>query len=203
MIKKPLPAQVFRKLSVLYEDMQTQYVNHAQVLGLTCDQCADNCCTSYFQHHTRVEWAYLWEGLSELPDQTRNKFTQRARDYVRLAGEALAEGRRPAIMCPLNDEGRCGMYAHRLMICRLHGVPNRLRFPSGKVVDFPGCYRSQALCANRIVFPVLDRTAMYARLMELEMQFVGPRRVRTLPRVDLTLAEMIVQGPPQPHASGD
>lgn len=192
MTKKLLPAQAFRKLAALYADMQDAYVRHADALGLTCDNCPDNCCTSYFQHHTRIEWAYLLQGLSELPPERRAEYEKRARTYVREAGDALARGERPHIMCPLNDDGRCGVYMHRLMICRLHGVPNRLRYPNGRSVDFPGCFRSQELCASAESFPVLDRTALYTRLMELEVQFVGPGKIRSLPRVDLTLAEMIV-----------
>jgi Fe-S-cluster containining protein len=195
--KKLLPAQAFRKLAALYADMQERYAIHAQSLGLTCENCTDNCCTSYFQHHTRVEWAYLLQGLSELPPERRAAYEARARDYVRMAQQALAQGERPGIMCPLNDDGRCGVYAHRLMICRLHGVPNRLRYPDGRTLDFPGCFRSQELCAGSDSFPILDRTQLYTRLMELEVQFVGPARIRSLPRVDLTLAEMIVQGPPR------
>jgi len=195
--KKLLPAQAFRKLAVLYTDMQKAYASHAGALGLTCESCTDNCCTSYFQHHTRIEWAYLLQGLAELPTERRIEYEKRARDYVQKAQQALAAGERPRIMCPLNDDGLCGLYAHRLMICRLHGVPNRLRYPNGREIDFPGCFRSQELCAAGGPIPVLDRTPLYTRLMELEVQFVGPGRIRTLPRVDLTLAEMIVQGPPQ------
>ena len=197
MTKKLLPSQAFRKLAALYADMQDAYARHAQALGLTCDNCPDNCCTSYFQHHTRIEWAYLLQGLSELPPERRTEYEKRARMYVREAGDTLARGERPHIMCPLNDDGRCGVYMHRLMICRLHGVPNRLRYPNGRSVDFPGCFRSQELCASADSFPVLDRTALYTRLLELEVQFVGPGKIRSLPRVDLTLAEMIVQGTPQ------
>lgn len=197
-MKKLLPSQVFRKLASLYEDMQTQYQIHSARLGLSCDGCSDNCCTSYFQHHTRVEWAYLLQGLAELPEATRREYERRSRAYVRDAQEALATGERPHIMCPLNDDGRCGMYAHRLMICRLHGVPNKLRYPNGRVVEFPGCHRSQALCARADQIPVLDRTPLYIRLLELEAQYVGPSKIRALPRVDLTLAEMIVHGMPQP-----
>ena len=76
-------------------------------------------------------------------------------------------------------------------------MPNSLRSPNGRVIDFPGCFRSQELCAEGGSYPVLDRTLLYTRLMELEVQFVGPAKIRTMPRVDLTLAEMIVQGAPE------
>lgn len=197
MTKKILPAQVFRKLAALYDDMQSSYATHAQALGLTCDGCTDNCCTSYFQHHTHIEWAYLIRGLRALPEDRRRDYERRATRYVTESRSILARGERPAIMCPLNDDGRCGLYLHRLMICRLHGVPNRLRYPNGRVVEFPGCFRSQDLCAHAPDISVLDRTELYTRLLELEIQFVGAGRIRTLPRVDLTLAEMIVQGAPE------
>lgn len=67
MSKKLLPAQAFRKLAALYAEMQDAYSAHAQAMGLTCDRCEDNCCTSYFQHHTRIEWAYLLRGLGGCP----------------------------------------------------------------------------------------------------------------------------------------
>lgn len=196
MTKKLLPAQAFRKLSALYAEMRDGYARHAQTLGLTCDGCSQNCCSSYFQHHTRIEWAYLLHGMTALPADQRQRYEARAREYVRGARAAVERGERPSLMCPLNDEGRCGLYSHRLMICRLHGVPNRLRYPDGRAIEFPGCFRSQELCATAGSFPVLDRTALYTRLMELEVAFVGPGRIRSVPRVDLTLAEMIVQGPP-------
>lgn len=200
MIKKILPAQVFRKLAALYKDMHQSYGQHAKLVGLTCDNCTDNCCTSYFQHHTHVEWAYLHQGLKILPPEKRLEYENRAQNYVAKAKEILTQGQRPQLMCPLNDDGRCGLYEHRLMICRLHGVPNCLRYPNGRIVEFPGCYRSQELCATMDNVPVFDRTALYTRLMELEVQFVGPQKIRTLPRVDLTLAQMIVHGPPQLQA---
>lgn len=197
MSKKLLPAQAFRKLAALYAEMQDAYAAHAQAMGLTCDLCEDNCCTSYFQHHTRIEWAYLLRGLAELPENIRHSYQNRARRYVRQSREILLAGNRPAIMCPLNEDGRCGLYSHRLMICRLHGVPNRLRYPDGRMLDFPGCYRSQTICERTGSIPIFDRTPLYAKLMELEIQFVGPGRIRSLPKVDLTLAEMIVAGPPE------
>lgn len=197
MTKKLLPTQAFRKLGALYTQMQDSYSQYAQLLGLTCQDCTDNCCTSYFQHHTYIEWAYLFQGLKTLPAAQQASYEQRAKTYVRTVDDLLAQGQRPSIMCPLNDDGRCGLYSHRLMICRLHGVPNSLQYPNGQKQEFPGCYRSQELCSSLEQIPVLDRTPLYTRLMELEIQFVGPKKIRTLPRVDLTLAQMIVHGPPR------
>jgi hypothetical protein len=98
-------------------------------------------------------------------------------------------------MCPLNDKGLCQLYEYRLMICRMHGVPNSFVRPDGKRVSFPGCFRCQELYSHLKEVPILDRTDFYRDLASLEMAFVGPS-IKTLPKMNLTLAEMLVQGPP-------
>jgi Fe-S-cluster containining protein len=184
------------KLSKLYSGMEEAYNRVAAMIGLSCDGCPDNCCSSYFQHHTYIEWAYLWEGISALSEHKQDEFLDRAKDYVKESRILLAQGLRPHMMCPLNDNGRCQLYQHRLMICRLHGVPNSFVHPGGKKLDFPGCLRSQQLCTSLQKVPVLDRTDLYRELASLEMAFVGPK-MKGLPRVKLTLADMLVQGPPR------
>jgi len=111
---------------------------------------------------------------------------------VRETHEALARGERPAVMCPVNDDGLCGMYEHRLMICRLHGVPHLLAGRDGLPQAYPGCHRFPAGSAAA----PLDRTPLYRDLARIEMDLLGAR-LRSLPRVNLTLAEMMVQGPPR------
>lgn len=175
--------------------MDQAYVASADTLGLSCEGCADNCCHTYFQHHTYVEWAYLWQGIKVCPKDEQEAFVQRARDYLDKSRLALASGERPREMCPLNRDGLCALYTHRLMICRLHGVPNRFSMPNGMVKDFPGCFKSQELAKTHGDVPVLDRTPLYRQLAELEMALLGKKRGQ-LPRVNLTLAEMLVHGPP-------
>ncbi|WP_419785621.1 hypothetical protein [Pseudodesulfovibrio sp.] len=202
-MKRLTPKAAFRKLASIYDRMVDQYADAASTIGLTCEGCTDNCCLSFFQHHTYVEWAYLWEGLNELPADRLEAVKDRARAYVDEALAAQARGERPHIMCPLNideKQGICGLYKHRLMICRMHGVPNALRRPSGGGVQFPGCYRCQELTAGLEAegreAPLVDRTPLYRDLATLEMQFVGAN-LRQLPKVDHTIAEMIVLGPPR------
>jgi hypothetical protein len=77
----------------------------------------------------------------------------------------------------------------------MHGVPNSFVRPDGKRVSFPGCFRCQELYAHLKEVPVLDRTGFYRDLVSLEMAFAGPK-IKALPKVNLTLAEMLVQGPP-------
>jgi len=187
---------VFRKLALLYERMQDEYAAASQALGLSCQDCRQNCCLSHFQHHTYVEWAYLWQGLKALPQKRLTEYLRRARENVEACRASLAMGRTPAVMCPLNDEGLCGLYTHRLMICRLHGVPNVLRRPDGQQAAFPGCWRAQELSQGLERLPLMDRTPLYRELLGLEAALLG-KRLGKLPKVDLTLAEMLVAGPPQ------
>lgn len=194
-MKKMTRQAVFRKLDALYGRMASVYSDTAEKIGLSCEGCEENCCTSYFQHHTYVEWTYLWHGLNKLPEAKRQEYIQRSEDYVRNARAMLENGMRPKIMCPLNDEGLCGVYKHRLMICRMHGVVNTLRQPNGRQLSFPGCFKCQDLTADMENVPVVDRTPLYKELVGLEMGLLG-NKIRSMPKVDLTLAEMIVMGPP-------
>jgi hypothetical protein len=185
---------VLRKLAGLYADMDAAYATAAAAAGLNCAGCAENCCLSFFQHHTLVEWLYLHKGLAELPEERRTVYEARARDYVAAAREALSRAETPKLMCPVNDDGLCGLYGHRLMICRLHGVPNVLLGAMG-IREFPGCGPCQRLAADNPHIKAMDRTPLLKRLAGLEMELWGSRPGRP-PKVDLTLAEMIVAGPP-------
>ncbi|BCS89651.1 hypothetical protein [Pseudodesulfovibrio sediminis] len=198
-MKKLTPKAAFRKLAAIYDKMVDRYNEVAEPINMQCDGCHDNCCLSFFQHHTYIEWAYMWEGLNQLPADQLEAIKAKAEEYVTQGQQALAQGQRPHIMCPLNideKQGICGLYKHRLMICRMHGVPNKLVKPTGQEINFPGCYRCQELTAGLDVIPTVDRTPMYKDLVMLEMQFVG-NNLRQMPKVDHTIAEMIVLGPPR------
>ncbi len=187
---------LFVKLSRLYAEMEEAYDRVADKIGLSCQGCPDNCCVSYFQHHTYIEWAYLWKGIRSRPDEKQQDFVNRGVEYVAQCRFILAQGQRPRIMCPLNENGLCRLYEYRPMICRMHGVPNSFVRPDGKKMKFPGCSRCQELCSHLEDVPVVDRTAFYLELASLEMAFVAPK-IKTLPRVNLTLAEMLVRGLPE------
>ena len=192
----------FGALADLYRRMESAYAATAKAAGLDCKGCEHNCCTSYFQHHTYVEWIYLHKGLGALPAERRSTYIGRAEAYVAEARASVAVGCAPAIMCPLNDDGLCGLYTHRMMICRLHGTRNTLSSPNGTQRTFPGCARFTALPVvlegPEESIPTLDRTPFYRELAGLE-KALFTRIGRPLPRVDLTLAEMIVLGPPPLH----
>lgn len=183
---------VLAKLTKLYADMDAAYTAAAATAGLSCAGCAENCCLSFFQHHTHVEWLYLLAGLEALPQDRREAYVERAKQYVAACREALSRGETPRVMCPVNDDGLCGLYGHRLMICRLHGVPNVLLGSMG-VREFPGCGPCQSLVAGKAGVKAMDRTPLLKRLAALEMELWGNKPGRP-PKVDLTLAEMILAG---------
>jgi hypothetical protein len=184
--------------------MESGYDRVAREIGHSCEECPDNCCDSWFQHHTYSEWAYLWQGIRLLEDLQIDQITRRARAYLEESQILLARGETPRLMCPLNERGRCFLYEHRLMICRLHGVPATMTRPDGKLLSFPGCHVCQEMVEKKYgdprESPFMDRTDLFRRLAALENEVLEGQR-HLYPRVKLTIAEMIVKGPPRvPHS---
>ena len=89
-----LSPDLSNQLKQLYADMQSDYDDVAALIGLTCTGCPDNCCDSYFLHHTYIEWAYLWQGLSFLPEDRRRDLTAKANAYELEARKLIAAGER-------------------------------------------------------------------------------------------------------------
>ena len=183
----------------LYKAMEEQYDQVAMALNFGCSGCPDNCCDSYFQHHTYLEWAYLWLGFRQLPAEEQERLLVRSREYIVATEAALARDERPQAMCPLNESGLCTLYSYRLMVCRTHGVPARMTRPDGQVLSFPGCFRCQEQVGEQGLpedsLPLVERTTHLRRLAELENELFAGRR-RLYPRLRLTIAQMLVQGPP-------
>ena len=197
-----LPPELTQEMEAIYTAMANGYETVATAIGLTCDNCPDNCCDSYFLHYTYCEWAYLWQGLQQLDSARLEEIRRRARSNVESSRLALAEDTRPQIMCPLNEGGRCRLYHHRLMICRSHGVPATLTSPNGRRQRFPGCFRCQEMVEERYsqaeLAPAMERTELFRRLVLVEQRLLGAGRPHYA-KIRLTIAEMIVQGPPQRH----
>lgn len=194
-----LPEHLAAKVEDVYARMEADYDEVAKELQFSCEGCPDNCCDSHFQHHTYVEWAYLWKGLRELSPEKREQLEQWARDHVRECNRAEGRGERPQVMCPLNEEGLCILYKHRMLVCRTHGVPAVMRRPDGHILEFPGCFRCQEIVDRRKergeVIPRVERTPLLQQLVLVEDEFLGHRR-HLYPKVRMTIAEMIVKGPP-------
>lgn len=197
-----VPDHLAEKIAHLYEKMEQDYNKVAELISFGCEGCPDNCCDSYFQHHTFTEWGYLWRGLQMLPEKELMQIEERARQYIVESDRAEAKGERPQVMCPLNDKGLCTLYTHRLLVCRTHGVPAVMERPDGKKLHFPGCFRCQdiveKLAEDQI--PFVERTPLLRQLVAIEDELLEQRR-HLYPKVKMTIAEMIVKGPPMVPAA--
>jgi len=195
-----LPPELSARLAEIYTTMQLEYDRIAGQIGLACTGCPDNCCDSYFLHYTYAEWAYLWEGLRMLDQDEIDRITNRAVQYREQSRKILARRERPRLMCPLNEDGLCALYNHRMMICRMHGIPASMTRPDGKVLRFPGCFRCQEIVADKYQHeedaPVMDRTQLLGKMAELESVLLGGKR-HLFPKVKRTIADMIADGPPR------
>ena len=196
---------LLHRLGRIYGEMETEYNRVAVQLEFSCEGCPDNCCDSYFEHHTYAEWSYLWLGFRQLPAEEQQEILQRAEAYQRACEAALAREERPQVMCPLNRKGRCILYPYRLMVCRTHGVPATMTRPDGRRLNFPGCFRCQELVKvryqNEEGVPRMERTPLLRQLAMLENDLMEGRR-HLYPKIRLTIAQMLLQGPPSiptPH----
>ncbi len=195
MTELKLSAAMIGRMEDIYTELQRAYDNVARQIDFGCRGCPDNCCDSYFLHYTYLEWSYLWLGVEELDQERREALLERAHRYVVEAEKELRFNRRPQIMCPLNENGLCIVYKHRLMVCRTHGVPATLTRPDGKIMRFPGCFRYQEQIRENREPTAVERTALLTALARLENEYLGGKR-HLYPKVKLTIAEMLVQGPP-------
>jgi hypothetical protein len=192
-----LTPQLVIRMQAIYAAMEDDYNRVAEALHFGCAGCPDNCCDSYFLHHTYAEWAYLWLGMRRLPESVRNRILIMARQYLERCAEAELRGERPQVMCPLNEGGMCQLYAHRMMVCRTHGVPASMRRPDGQELNFPGCFRCQEIVVTQKTenLPRVDRTPLLRQLVLVENELLRMER-HLYPKVKMSIAEMLVQGPP-------
>jgi Fe-S-cluster containining protein len=158
----------FERLDHIYQEMEKRYSIVADALDFTCAGCNDNCCYTHFRHHTLIEFLFLAEGINSLDHDLRAEIVQKASEVVSKTSEAEKKGLKIRILCPLNRDGLCVLYRHRLMICRLHGTAHYFDSPKGRV-EGPGCFRFEELSEGKKKVPMLDRTDIYRNLAFLEM----------------------------------
>ncbi len=194
-----LSSEAKQELEDIYTELQREYERVAGELQFSCSGCSDNCCDSYFLHHTYAEWAYLWEGVRGLEQKKQEALIDRAKAYLVACEKAEQKGERPQVMCPINNDGLCELYKHRLLVCRTHGVPAKMTRPDGQSMQFPGCFRCQDIVEEKglknVLIPV-ERTPLLRRLAMLENNLLYMKR-HLHPKVKLTIAEMLVKGPPE------
>ncbi len=181
-------ADILSHIKTLYEAMERDYDSVARHYSFTCEGCAENCCTQRFFHYTWAEYFYLLEGMRNAEKFLAGQIIQRAREVVNAYGKEQDPLAPEPLMCPVNFDGLCSLYAHRPMICRMHGLPHRVRDPGGRETRGGGCARMEAM-EIKVTWSV-NRTPHYTALAQVEGQL---RKQRMLSgNLRLTTAEMIV-----------
>lgn len=184
-----IPASLRPEVNRLFEQMDLAYDTAARTFGFVCRGCRDNCCLTRFYHHTLLEYLYMHHGLSELVPERLGDMKKRAQKALGRMAELEQRGEPVRVMCPLNEDDRCMLYAHRPMICRLHGIPHTLRRPDGRSQSGSGCDDFYKQCGNA-EGGILDRTPIYIAMSDLERklrQALGFNR-----KIKMTIADIIV-----------
>jgi hypothetical protein len=187
-------------VAAVMTDMERAYGKIASHYGFVCRGCEQSCCRTIFYHHTYAEFMLLENGLRSLQRAAGKGVLERAQEaQAYLESQRVDTAAEPLrVMCPLNQAGRCLLYAQRPMICRLHGIPHCLRRPDGQVVSGPGCHRFEALGSEATGSEArcgeagsqrLDRTPFYQRLAQVEQQL--RHCIETPVRLKMTLAEWL------------
>lgn len=177
------------RLGKIYRAMDQAYQAVAEHYAFHCDGCTDNCCRSLFHHHTYLEYLFLKQGVDALAEICRTAVRERVERVVDKWRTASETEQGLYRLCPLNVDGRCVLYDHRPMICRLHGIPHELHLPGGKVLTGPGCDLFGRACSGNGDLR-LDRTPIYTELAELEKCFKQAADLHDRPK--MTVAQMIV-----------
>lgn len=173
-------ASIFRKMDERYEETAGKY-------GFVCSGCEDSCCKTRFYHHTLIEYYYLKQGFESLNPKERMMILSRALEATSQWEKHVAPA--PGVMCPLNAAGRCRLYAHRPMICRLHGIPHELNHPSKGSTQGPGCHEFVAQCSEK-PYIRFDRTPLYRELADLEKAFRQETGLNV--KMRMTIAEILL-----------
>ncbi len=185
------------RLQPVYAQMDRKYRQVADFYQFHCTGCDDNCCKTHFHHHTVIEYLYLRSGYNTLPADKRKRIRADADEVCRKRRVADAQMLNTRIMCPLNFDSLCVLYAHRPMICRLHGLPHELCKPGAKAIQSPGCdaffkqCQGKSLLYNQVDnLAKFDRTPFYRQIALLEQEL--RKTVEFKWKIKMTVSEMIV-----------
>lgn len=171
---------------MIYSSMDRAYREVEAFYGFDCQGCRDNCCSTYFFHYTIAEYLYLLQGFSSLPDEIKDEVLQRAK-------EMCDSRQKENYLCPLNFQGRCALYSHRTMICRLHGLPFEVHRPDGRRDEGTACSKFEEERARKALpYRRIDRTPFYTDLANLEREL--REEIGYAQKFKKTIAEMLRDG---------
>ena len=188
-IEPPVLTDFIQQLKRIYAAMDDAYGRAAEQYGFSCDGCRDNCCRTRFYHHSLIEYLYLKEGLMALSVKIQDPVKSRAITVMDTIEKAHDKPEAIRLMCPLNVDARCILYAYRPMICRLHGIPNELKKPGQPVIMGPGCNTFDRRCGHK-PYISFDRTPFYREMAKLEQAVRQATGFKG--KVRMTVSEMIL-----------
>jgi len=188
-IEQSIYAPFLSRLQEIYAAMDRKYKEAADYYGFDCTGCEDNCCLTRFYHHTLLEYFYIYEGFKTLGQSKQNEVRQKAAQVCRQTELADEKGQPVRLMCSLNCDGLCLLYAFRPMICRLFGIPHELQQSGVEIVYRPGCGAFSEQCLEKDYFK-FDRTPFFLEMAKLEMKL--KQKVGITQKIKLTVAEMVI-----------
>ncbi|MCP3901294.1 MAG: hypothetical protein GY707_16435 [Desulfobacteraceae bacterium] len=134
-----------------------------------CNGCEDNCCKSFFYHHTFIEKDYLLNKANDFSHDKQIALKKSAELYLDvISSESIEKKNKP--VCPLNSDSKCILYNQRPMICRLHGIPHHLNIPGKQISESPGC-DAGAPFFNSTNYFSFDRIPFYKEMAEIEKEY--------------------------------
>jgi len=177
-----------KRLEEIFGAIDSMYSAALDFYEFGCSGCTDNCCRTKFHHHMLAEELYLAEGLGLLGADKRAEIISRAGEVVRIHNASPEDVR---VMCPLNEEGLCILYAYRPMICRIHGVPYEMQKRDGSVEYGIGCYRFMEEKVNEDMgYFMFNRTMFYIEMANVEKE--ARKNLNYTGNYSRTTAEMIL-----------
>lgn len=182
-------APFLTQLKTLFASMDRKYNEAAHYYGFNCSGCRDNCCRTRFYHHTLLEYFYLHEGFKSLAPKQQNSIKLKAAEVCRRTELADEKGLPVRLMCPLNSDGLCRLYAHRPMICRMFGIPHELQPPGAPAEYRPGCGTFSELTCDKKYFK-FNRTPFFTEMAQMELKL--KQTAGLMQKIKLTVAEMVV-----------
>lgn len=177
-----------KRLRTIFAAMEHKYKEAADYYGFNCKGCEDNCCFTHFYHHTLLEYLYILEGYNTLEHGKQIEIKKRALEVCAKIVEADKKGLTLRLMCPLNFDGLCLLYAYRPMICRLHGIPHEFQRPGQGVIYSPGCEAFSKQCKGKGYFR-FDRTPFYIEMAGLEKELKEAAGITQ--KFKMTVAQML------------
>lgn len=179
----------FERLASIYVSIDEKYQEAANHYGFQCSGCDENCCMTHFYHHTHIEFFYIVTGFKTLSSGIKKDILSQATLVQERIEKDNSRTEPSRLMCPLNIKGKCVVYKHRPMICRMHGIPHELKKPGAPVHYGKGCKLFTENHINKDYFS-FDRTPFYFQLARLEREL--KEKISLKEKFKKTIAQMLV-----------